>query len=133
VKVSRETLRKMIEDGLWLSRRQRRSFHQPRLRRKSYGELIQIDGSDHRWFERRGPACSLLVFIDHATGRLMQLRFVPSESTSSYFDCLRGYLDAHGCPVAFYSDMHQVFQMNREAQGGAGMTQFGRALTELNV
>ena len=134
VKVSRETLRKwMIEDGLWLSRRQRRSFHQPRSRRESYGELVQIDGSDHRWFEQRGPACSLLVFIDDATGRLMQLRFVPSESTSSYFECLRGYLDAHGCPVAFYSDKHTVFRINREAQGGAGMTQFGRALAELNI
>jgi transposase len=109
VKVSRETLRKwMVEEGLWLSRKQRRSFHQPRLRRESYGELIQIDGSDHRWFEERGAACSLLVFIDDATGKLMQLRFVPSESTSSYFDCLRGYLDAHGCPVAFYSDKHTV-------------------------
>ena len=63
----------------------------------------------------------------------MQLRFVPSESTSSYFDCLRGYLDAHGCPVAFYSDKHSVFRMNRDAQGGQGMTQFGRALVELNI
>ena len=64
VKVSRETLRKwMVEDGLRLSRKQRRSFHQPRLRRESYGELIQIDGSDHRWFKERGAACSLLVFI----------------------------------------------------------------------
>jgi hypothetical protein len=134
VKVSRETLRKwMVEDGLWLSRKQRRSFHQPRLRRESYGELIQIDGSDHRWFEERGAACSLLVFIDDATGKLMQLRFVPSESTSSYFDCLRGYLEAHGCPVAFYSDKHTVFRINRDAKGGAGMTQFGRALAELNI
>jgi hypothetical protein len=96
----------MVEEGLWLSRKQRRSFHQPRLRRESYGELVQIDGSDHRWFEQRGEPCTLLVFIDDATGKLMQLRFVPSESTSSYFDCLRGYLDAHGCPVAFYSDKH---------------------------
>jgi hypothetical protein len=134
VKVSRETLRKwMVEDGLWLSRKQRRSFHQPRLRRESYGELIQIDGSDHRWFEERGAACSLLVFIDDATGKLMQLRFVPSESTSSYFDCLRGYLDAHGCPVAFYSDKHTVFRINRDTRGGAGMTQFRRALAELNI
>jgi hypothetical protein len=71
VKVSRETLRQwMIEDGLWRSRKQRRSFHQPRLRRESYGELIQIDGSDHRWFEERGAACPLLVFIDDATGKL---------------------------------------------------------------
>ena len=86
VEVSRETLRKwMVADGLWLSRKQRRSFHQPRLRRESYGELIQIDGSDHRWFEQRGEPCTLLVFIDDATSKLMQLRFVPSESTDSYF------------------------------------------------
>src|SRR5258708_19396332 len=69
VKVSREMLRRwMVEDGLWLSRKQRRSFHQPRLRREAYGELIQIDGSEHRWFEDRGAPCSLLVFIDDATG-----------------------------------------------------------------
>ena len=135
LKVSRETLRKwMMSDGLWLSRRQRRSFHQPRLRREAFGELIQIDGSDHRWFENRGDACTLLVFIDDATGKLMQLRFVPSESTSSYFDCLRGYLEAHGCPVAFYSDKHTVFRVNKpDAKGGSGMTQFGRALAELNI
>ena len=61
LKVSRETLRKwMIEDGLWLSRKQRRTFHPPRLRRERQGELIQIDGSDHHWFEDRGPACTLL-------------------------------------------------------------------------
>ena len=64
----------------------------------------------------------------------MQLRFVPSESTQSYFEALRGYLDEHGCPVAFYSDKHSVFRVNRpEAKGGAGMTQFGRALAELNI
>jgi hypothetical protein len=48
--------------------------------------LIQIDGSDHRWFEDRGDRCTLLVFIDDATSKLMQLRFVPSESTDSYFE-----------------------------------------------
>src|SRR6202051_3962976 len=135
VKVSRETLRKwMVEDGLWLSRKQRRSFHQPRLRRESYGELIQIDGSDHRWFEQRGEPCTLLVFIDDATSKLMQLRFVPSESTDSYFSALQGYLNDHGCPVAFYSDKHTVFRVNRpDAMGGSGMTQFGRALAELNI
>lgn len=97
IRVGRETLRLwMLEEGLWQSRKQRRSFHQPRLRREGYGELIQIDGSDHRWFEQRGEPCTLLVFIDDATSRLMQLRFVPSESTGSYFeartrlhDCLR--------------------------------------------
>jgi hypothetical protein len=90
VKVSRETLRRwMVEDGLWLSRKRRRTFHQPRLRREACGELIQIDGSEHRWFEDRGAPCSLLVFIDDATGKLMKLCFVPSENMSSYFDCLR--------------------------------------------
>lgn len=93
IEVSRETLRKwMVEADVWLSRKQRRSFHQPRLRRESYGELIQIDGSQHRWFEDRGESCTLLVFIDDATSKLMQLRFVPSESTGSYFEALQGYL-----------------------------------------
>jgi transposase len=134
IEVSRETLRKwLVEAGVWLSRKQRRSFHQPRLRRESLGELVQIDGSEHRWFEGRGEPCTLLVFIDDATSSLMQLRFVPSESTSSYFEALQGYLVTHGCPVAFYSDKHSVFRINRDAQGGSGMTQFGRALADLNI
>lgn len=133
--VSRETLRKwMAEAGIWLSRKQRRTFHQPRLRRESYGELVQIDGSDHRWFEERGDPCTLLVFIDDATSTLQQLRFVKSESTFSYFEALELYLKAHGCPVAFYSDKHAVFRVARaEARAGRGMTQFGRALAELNI
>ena len=107
---------------------------EPRLRRERYGELIQIDGSEHRWFEQRGEPCTLLVFIDDATSQLMRLRFVPSESTDTYFEALRGYLEAHGCPVAFYSDKHTVFRVNRpDAKGGSGMTQFGRALAELNI
>lgn len=134
-KVSRETLRKwMVADGIWLSRKQRRKFHQPRLRRECYGELIQIDGSDHRWFEDRAGPCTLLVFIDDATSTLMELRFVKSESTFSYFEALESYLLRHGRPVAFYSDKHSVFRVaNDQAKGGAGMTQFGRALTELNI
>jgi transposase len=56
LRVSRETLRQwMREEGLWLSRKQRRQLHQPRLRRDQFGELVQIDGSEHRWFEDRGP------------------------------------------------------------------------------
>ena len=79
LEVSRETLRHWMADaGLWLSRRQRRQFHRPRLRREHLGELVQIDGSQHRWFEDRAGPCTLLVFIDDASGRLMQLRFVAS-------------------------------------------------------
>ncbi|PSJ49993.1 ISNCY family transposase [Pseudaminobacter soli (ex Li et al. 2025)] len=135
LRVSRETLRKwMSDDGLWLSRQQRRSFHQPRLRREALGELVQIDGSEHRWFEDRGPPCSLLVFIDDATGKLMQLRFVRSESAFAYFEALELYLKDHGAPIAFYSDKHSVFRVaKKDAKGGQGMTQFGRALSELNI
>ena len=134
IRVGTETLRRwMMAEGLWLSRKQRKRFHQPRLRRERLGELVQIDGSNHRWFEYRAEPCTLLVFIDDATSRLMQLKFVLSESTDSYFYALRGYLEAHGAPVAFYSDKHTVFRQNREAKGGQGMTQFGRALAELNI
>ncbi|WP_299831996.1 ISNCY family transposase [uncultured Roseobacter sp.] len=133
-KVSRETLRKwMQDDGIWLSRKQRRTFHQPRLRRECYGELIQIDGSDHRWFEDRGDPCTLLVFIDDATSTLMELRFVRSESTFSYFEALESYLLKHGRPVAFYSDKHTVFRVPKPSKHMSGLTQFGRALAELNI
>ncbi|WP_041678737.1 ISNCY family transposase [Rhizobium etli] len=135
LRVSRETLRRwMSEAGLWLSRKQRRTLHQPRLRREAYGELVQIDGSEHRWFEDRGDPCSLLVFGDDATGKLMQLRFVRSESAFSYFEALALYLRDHGAPIAFYSDKHSVFRVaKKDAKGGQGMTQFGRALSELNI
>ena len=135
IKVSREALRQwMIEDGLWITRKHRRKFYQPRLRRECYGELIQIDGSDHHWFEDRSGRCTLLVFIDDATGKLMQLRFVKSESTFSYFEALELYLKKHGRPVAFYSDKHTVFRVaQKDAKSGHGMTQFGRALNALNI
>lgn len=135
IRVSSESLRQwMLGAGLWHSRAQRHRVHQPRLRREALGELIQIDGSEHRWFEDRGPICTLLVFIDDATGQLMQMRFVPSETTQTYFAALQDYLQSHGRPVAFYSDKHSVFRVNRkDARTGHGMTQFGRALCELNI
>ncbi|WP_439368021.1 ISNCY family transposase [Bradyrhizobium sp. DASA03120] len=133
--VSRETLRGwMRQAGIWLPRAERKRFQQPRHRREHLGELIQIDGSEHRWFEDRAPPCTLLVFIDDATSTLMELRFVASESTFAYFETLKSYLLQHGKPVAFYSDKHSIFRVsNEDAAGGDGMTQFGRALSELNI
>ncbi|GEN61546.1 hypothetical protein ANI02nite_34300 [Acetobacter nitrogenifigens DSM 23921 = NBRC 105050] len=135
VQVSRETLRKwMRDDGIWLTRSQRKSFHQSRIRRERFGELVQIDGSEHRWFGPDRPSCTLLVFIDDATSRLMTLLFVPSESTDSYFEALELYLEAYGRPTAFYSDKHSIFRVAKtDAVGGQTLTQFGRALAELNV
>ena len=72
--------------------------------------------------------------MDDATSRLMQLHFCDSESTFSYFEATRGYLDSHGKPVTFYSDKYSVFRVNQpEPRGGDGVTQFGRALNELNI
>jgi winged helix-turn helix protein len=136
ITLGRETLRLwMIEAGLWRDRKQRRKrVHQPRSRRDCVGELVQVDGCEHWWFEDRGPQCTLLVFIDDATGRLMHLQFVESESTFAYFHATRAYLEAWGKPVAFYSDKHGVFRVNHQgALGGDGMTQFGRALHALNI
>src|ERR1700736_386021 len=124
----------MRRAGIWLPRAERKRIQQPRYRREHFGELIQIDGSDHRWFEDRAAPGTLLLFIDDATSRLMELRFVPSESTFAYFETLKSYLQRHGRPVAFYSDKHSIFRVSREdAAGGDGMTQFGRALSELNI
>jgi transposase len=131
-----ETVRTLMRAaGLWIPRRERPpKVHQPRNRRACLGELIQIDGSDHRWFEDRAPACTLLVFIDDATGRLMTLHFTQTESTFSYFEALSKYLGTHGKPVAFYSDKASVFYVKQRSQtAGKGVTQFGRALYELNI
>jgi transposase len=136
ITVGKETVRRlMTEAGLWTPRRQRAAkIYQPRNRRHCLGELIQIDGSDHRWFEERAPACTLLVYIDDATSRLMHLYFTYSESTFSYFEATRAYLELHGKPLAFYSDKATVFRNNqKDAKGGVGHTQFGRAMFDLNI
>ena len=134
--INKETIRQlMIQASLWKTRNQKRErAYQPRNRRSCVGDLIQIDGSDHEWFEKRGPRGSLLVYIDDATRKLMHLKFVHSESTLSYFEATKEYLNQHGKPVSFYSDKHSVFRVyNRQAISGNGMTHFGRALHELNI
>jgi transposase len=136
VVVSRETLRRwMIDAGVWVPRSQRpRRAHQPRHRRSCLGELVQIDGCDHDWFEDRGSRCTLLVYVDDATSRLQELRFVASESAFDYFASTRAYLERYGKPVAFYSDKASIFRVsNSQARQTAGITQFSRALSELNI
>ncbi len=134
--LSRETVRQlMIAAGLWKPHRAKPArLHPLRTRRARRGELIQIDGSPFAWFEDRGPSCTLLVFIDDATGELMQLLFTEAESTHSYFQATERYLRQHGRPQAFYSDKLGVFRINHpNAEAGEGTTQFGRALYELDI
>jgi transposase len=136
ITVSRETIRQLqIGARLWKPKRRRaRRVFQTRERRPRFGELVQIDGSPHAWFEGRGPRCTLIVFIDDATSRLMALRFVPSETTRAYLETLRGYILTHGRPLAFYSDRHGIFRVNaKEAESGDGKTEFGRVVERLNI
>lgn len=135
--VSKETLRKwMMEADLWQHKTRRKDrIHQPRHRRDRFGELIQIDGSHHPWFEDRGPKCALLVYVDDATSKIVHLRFAESENAFDYFHATKAYLAKYGKPTAFYSDKHGVFRTTHASNKDAttGMTQFGRALHELNI
>lgn len=134
LKFSVETLRQwMIQAGIWISKKQKKArIHQSRLRRSCVGELIQIDGSPHDWFEERGPRCTLIVFIDDATSRLMSLRFAPSETTEIYMETLSEYLKTYGRPVSLYSDKHGIFRVNHPGKEHV-LTQFGRAIKTLDI
>lgn len=137
MRLSRESVRKlMIEEGIWKPRRAKQpTVHQLRERRACFGELIQIDGSDHAWFEERGERCTLLVFIDDATGQLVELWFVPQETFFAYAEAARHYFERSGKPVAFYSDQHSIFRVNTPQPLGTtnGLTQFGRAMQEVDI
>jgi transposase len=136
IAVSRETIRQLqIGAKLWKPKRRRvRRVFQTRERRARFGELIQIDGSPHAWFEARGPKCTLIVFIDDATSRLVGLRFVPAETTRAYLETLREHVLSHGRPLAFYSDRHGIFRVNaKEAESGDGKTEFGRVVERLGI
>ncbi|MGK2679337.1 ISNCY family transposase [Serratia marcescens] len=135
ISISVETVRNwMIADGLWVPHARRKPrVYQPRYRRDCLGELIQIDGSHHDWFEGRASKCCLLVYIDDATGRLMHLRFCETESAFDYMLATREYIEKHGKPVAFYSDKHAVFRVSQAETRRTGTTQFGRVLHDLNI
>jgi transposase len=137
LQLSRESVRRiMIEEGLWKPKHAKQPpAHQMRERRACFGELVQIDGSDHAWFEERGPKCTLLVYIDDASGQLLELWFVPDETTFAYFEASRHYFERYGKPVAFYSDKHGIFRVNQEQTLGlgSGLTQFGRAMEALDI
>jgi transposase len=137
LQLSRESVRRiMIEAGLWKPKRAKKlPACQMRERRACFGELVQIDGSDHDWFEGRGPKCTLLVYIDDATGQLLELWFVPDETFFAYGEASRHYFERYGKPVAFYSDKHGIFRVNQEQTTGlgSGLTQFGRAMQELDI
>lgn len=105
----------MIRAGYWRPRKDAEiCVHPMRERRARFGELIQIDGSPHYWFEGCGERCTLLAFIDDATGRLTQLRFVPTETTLVYMHVLHDHILLYGAPAALYSDKHSIVSSCRK-------------------
>jgi len=134
------TLRQgMIRAGLWTPRRQRATHRAWRPRRACVGELVQLDGSDHAWFEARGPRCVLLLYIDDATSRLLDGAFVAIEDTVTLLRTTQAYLRRYGRPIAFYVDKDSIYRVNRQAtieeqlQDRAPLTQFTRAMHELGI
>ena len=136
LKISDESVRQMmLAEGLWKAKKARKvEVHQMRERRASIGELEQMDGTDHNWFEERGERCTLLVMIDDASGQLGALSFVEEESFFGYCGLLKQYLAAQGRPAGLYTDKHGIFRVNMPNAGsGDNLTQFGRAMQELDI
>jgi transposase InsO family protein len=132
IKISDETLRSWMTDKkLWMPKQRKRNKHRTRHRRECFGELIQVDGSHHDWFEGRGKKCVLIVFIDDATSKITSLYFADGESLDAYFKALEYHIINHGIPKQIYSDRLRVFESNREDEGS--LPHFKQALQKLNI
>jgi hypothetical protein len=140
IKLSTFTLRqRMIQAGIWKPKTHRHKHRVRRERRSCLGMLVQLDGSEHDWFEGRGPRCVLLLYIDDATSRILHAEFVRSEDTLTLLRATRTYLERYGRPVAFYVDRDSIYKVNRQAsieeqlRDCPPLTQFGRAREELGI
>lgn len=129
----------MIKEGLWRQKKIKPKHRNWRERRHCLGELVQLDGSDHDWFEGRGPRCVLLVFIDDATSRILYACFVSVEDTLNLMAAVKDYLIINGRPVAFYVDKDSIYKINRQAsieeelRDEQPLTQFTRAMKEMGI
>ncbi len=139
VSLSHDTVRRwLLAEGLMPHRRRRGKHRSRRERRSRVGELVQMDGSWHDWFERRGPWCCLMVMIDDATGRVFA-RFYEKETLAAAFDVFGRYAARHGVPVSLYVDRAGIYRsdkeptLEQELAGERPLTQFGRAMKGLDV
>jgi len=136
-----DTLRQeMIIAKLWKPRKRKlKDIHPYRERRACLGDLVQLDGSPHKWFEDRAPSCTLVAFIDDATSRIMDGMFVNYEGTWTLFETTEHYLKIHGKPLAFYVDKHSTFKINRQAnveeelKDKQAQSQFTRAMDCIGI
>lgn len=133
ITVSKETVRQvMIKNGLWVAKAIKSKHRRRRARRANLGMMVQLDGSPHDWFEGRGPYCTLLVFIDDATSKILWLEFAPSESVNAVMKATKNYVARKGIPHSFYVDHGSVFHVNLNNKDGDKITQWERAIQELN-
>jgi transposase-like protein len=139
VAVDHETLRRwLVQAGHWSKQRRREAHRRRRERKARRGELVQMDGSEHDWFEGRGERCVLMVMIDDATGRVYA-QFHRAETTEAAMATFAGYVGIYGLPRALYVDRDSIYQVNRPARveenlaHSGALTQFGRAMKELGV
>jgi len=137
--ISHDTARRWLKAEGWTDwlRRGRRSRRR-RQRKACFGELLQMDGSPHAWFEDRGSPCVLMTAIDDATGRRRGC-FCPAETTESAMACFGRWCNEFGVPQGVYVDRHSIYRSDREPTseellaGKEPLTQFGRAMDELGV
>jgi hypothetical protein len=140
LEVLRETLwRWLLEEGLWVGRHRRKVHRSRRERRGCLGEMVQMDGSHHDWFEGRGGWCVLMVMIDDATSRTWA-RFFEGETTMAVMEIFGSYVRKYGIPHSLYVDRDSIYRSDRQATveeelrgQTAPATQFARAMAQLNV
>jgi hypothetical protein len=137
--VDHETLRRWrIATGKHPVRRRKQQHRQWRERKACFGEMVQLDGSHHDWFEGRGPKCVLMVMVDDATNR-MHCRFFEEETTRASYDVLEGWIKKHGLPGSLYVDRDSIYRCEGEPSvaeqlaGKPPQTQFGRAMEALGI
>lgn len=134
-----ETLRRwLLKQGIWRKRRRRPAHRSWRQRRAHFGELVQIDGSHHQWFEKRAEACCLMNLVDDATGITLS-SFAEQETTEAAMLLLWAWIGKYGIPAAVYADRKNVYIAELKAralareQGEERYTQFGRACARLGI
>jgi len=137
--VDHETLRRwLLVAGLWKRQRKRAKHRQQRERKSHFGELVQMDGSHHKWFEERGEEECLMDMVDDATGKTLAL-ISEEETTRAAMKVLWAWVERYGIPRALYVDWKNVYVTQREATleeqlaGELPLTQFGRACQKLGI
>jgi transposase len=137
--VDHETLRRwLLAAGIWQLRRRRQQHRQWRERKASYGQMVQLDGSHHDWFEGRRAPCVLMVMVDDATNRT-QARFFEQETTHASYDLLEVWGRQAGLPQSLYVDRDSIYRCEglptvaEQLAGQEPQTQFGRAMKQLGI